>query len=53
MKKSKIRGVESFGMICAEDEIGLSDDHAGIMEGVIECNSFLKEELLERVLRIY
>lgn len=32
MKKSKIRGVESFGMICAEDEIGLSDNHAGIME---------------------
>jgi phenylalanyl-tRNA synthetase beta chain len=31
MKKSKIRGVESFGMICAEDEIGLSDNHAGIM----------------------
>lgn len=31
MKKSKIRGVESFGMICAEDEIGLSDDHGGIM----------------------
>lgn len=31
MKKSKIRGVESFGMICAEDEIGLSDNHDGIM----------------------
>ncbi len=31
MKKAKIRGVESFGMICAEDEIGLSDNHAGIM----------------------
>ncbi len=31
MKKSKIRGIESFGMICAEDEIGLSDNHAGIM----------------------
>lgn len=31
MKKAKMRGVESFGMICAEDEIGLSDDHAGIM----------------------
>ena len=31
MKKSKIRGVESFGMICAEDEIGLSDDHGGIL----------------------
>jgi phenylalanyl-tRNA synthetase beta chain len=31
IKKSKIRGEESCGMICAEDELGLSDDHAGIM----------------------
>ena len=31
MKLAKIRGVESYGMICAEDELGLSDDHAGIM----------------------
>lgn len=31
IKKSKIRGVESQGMICAEDEIGLSDNHDGIM----------------------
>lgn len=31
IKKSKIRGVESHGMICAEDELGLSGDHAGIM----------------------
>lgn len=31
MKLAKIRGVESYGMICAEDEIGLSDDHAGIL----------------------
>lgn len=31
IKKSKIRGVESFGMICAEDEIGIGTDHAGIM----------------------
>ena len=31
MKKAKIRGVESFGMICAEDEIGLTDEHTGIM----------------------
>lgn len=31
MKKAKIRGVESQGMICAEDEIGLSDNHAGIL----------------------
>lgn len=31
MKVAKIRGVESYGMICAEDEIGISDSHAGIM----------------------
>jgi phenylalanyl-tRNA synthetase beta chain len=31
IKKSKIRGVESEGMICAEDEIGLSSSHSGIM----------------------
>ncbi len=30
MKKAKIRGAESEGMICAEDEIGLGDSHAGI-----------------------
>ena len=32
IKKSKIRGVESFGMLCAEDELGIGCDHAGIME---------------------
>lgn len=31
IKKSKIRGKESFGMICAEDELGLGNDHAGII----------------------
>jgi phenylalanyl-tRNA synthetase beta chain len=31
MKVAKIRGVESHGMICAEDEIGLGESHAGIM----------------------
>jgi phenylalanyl-tRNA synthetase beta chain len=31
MKKAKIRGVESHGMICAEDEIGLGSSHNGIM----------------------
>lgn len=31
IKKSKIRGVESNGMICAEDELGIGTDHAGIM----------------------
>ncbi|MDE6810715.1 MAG: phenylalanine--tRNA ligase subunit beta, partial [Muribaculaceae bacterium] len=31
IRKSKIRGVESFGMICAEDEIGVGTSHDGIM----------------------
>lgn len=31
IKKSKMRGVDSFGMICAEDEIGLGNGHDGIM----------------------
>ncbi len=31
IKKSKIRGVESFGMICAEDELGLGKSHDGIL----------------------
>jgi phenylalanyl-tRNA synthetase beta chain len=32
INKSKIRGEESAGMICAEDEIGLGESHEGIME---------------------
>jgi phenylalanyl-tRNA synthetase beta chain len=31
IKKAKIRGVSSYGMICAEDEIGLGKEHDGIM----------------------
>lgn len=31
IKRSKIRGVESNGMICAEDEIGIGADHSGII----------------------
>ncbi|MGG6544066.1 UNVERIFIED_CONTAM: phenylalanine--tRNA ligase subunit beta [Prevotella sp. 15_C9] len=31
IKKSRLRGVESFGMICAEDEIGVGTNHAGII----------------------
>ncbi len=31
IKKSKLRGIESNGMICAEDEIGIGTDHAGII----------------------
>lgn len=31
IKKSKLRGVESMGMICAEDEIGIGTSHEGII----------------------
>ena len=31
IKKVKIRGVESCGMLCAEDEIGVGNDHSGII----------------------
>lgn len=31
IKEAKIRGEKSQGMICAEDELGLSDNHGGIM----------------------
>jgi phenylalanyl-tRNA synthetase beta chain len=32
IKSAKIRGEASFGMLCAEDELGLSPDHAGLMQ---------------------
>ncbi|MFQ5334832.1 MAG: YtpR family tRNA-binding protein, partial [Flavobacteriales bacterium] len=37
IKKARIRGEESEGMICAEDEIGISDKHKGII--VLEKNA--------------
>ena len=55
LKKAKIRGVESFGMILAEDELGISDDHTGIIvlddsprpgtdiQGIIKLNDYIYE----------
>lgn len=31
IRKAKLRGVESHGMLCSARELGLSDDHAGLM----------------------
>jgi phenylalanyl-tRNA synthetase beta chain len=32
ISRAKLRGVESFGMLCSEKELGLSDDHSGIIK---------------------
>jgi phenylalanyl-tRNA synthetase beta chain len=45
VKEIKMRGVKSAGMICAEDELGLSDDHSGIM--VLEDDAPLGEPVYE------
>ncbi len=50
ISKSKIRGVESFGMICSERELGLSNEHDGIMElpaGTEHGQTFIKAMGLE------
>jgi phenylalanyl-tRNA synthetase beta chain len=44
IKKSKVRGVESCGMLCSERELALSDSHTGIMElpeGIAHGQSFI------------
>ena len=45
IKKSKIRGEVSQGMICAEDELGLSDNHDGIM--VLDGNAKVGESFAQ------
>jgi phenylalanyl-tRNA synthetase beta chain len=45
MKKTKIRGVESAGMICSERELGISADHSGIM--VLDADAPVGRPLVE------
>ncbi|MBU0984285.1 MAG: phenylalanine--tRNA ligase subunit beta [candidate division Zixibacteria bacterium] len=47
IKETKIRGIESSGMICAEDELGLSQDHAGIM--VLDADATVGRPLAEHL----
>ena len=37
IRKGKLRGVESEGMLCSARELGLSDDHAGLLELSTDC----------------
>lgn len=51
IKKAKLRGVKSFGMICSERELGLSEDHEGIWvlpESLTVGNKLVDELNLER-----
>ncbi len=41
IEKTKIRGVVSQGMLCAEDELGLGDDHSGIL--ILDANAKVGE----------
>ena len=56
IKKSKIRGVESNGMICAEDELGIGTEHDGIMvldnDAVIGANFAKYAELDDQIIDI-
>ena len=45
IKKSKIRGADSEGMICAEDEIGLGNSHDGII--VLDSNAVVGQTVIE------
>ena len=38
IKKAKVRGVESFGMMCSARELGLSEDHGGLMALPVDAN---------------
>ena len=54
LKRTSIRGVESAGMVCSEKELGLSDDHAGviILDPDLPVGQPLKDALGDTVLDV-
>ena len=49
IKEAEIRGVKSFGMLCAEDELGLGNDHGGIL--ILDKNAKIGEKI-SKVLKL-
>ena len=45
IKEAEIRGIKSFGMLCAEDELGLGKDHNGIM--ILSNNAKIGQKLVD------
>ena len=45
IKEAKLRGVESFGMLCSKSELGLSENSVGNSEGILELDGSAKDYL--------
>lgn len=54
LKRTKIRGVDSYSMVCSEKELGISDEHEGIMllEGDAKPGTALADVLGDAVLEV-
>lgn len=45
ISKAKIRGVESFGMMCSKKELGIAEDHGGLL--ILDQNSGIGEDIVK------
>ena len=48
IKKAKVRGVESFGMLCSARELGLSEDHGGLL--ALSADAVVGQDIREHLL---